>query len=73
MREHYTYNQTRCQETIFLSPALKVRAVREGNLIDYDPVTIASNVRMSGVFLKEGEQVGTIDLTDGRATGRLPR
>ena len=34
------------------------RAVREGYLVDYDAVTIRSNVRMNGVFLQEGEQVG---------------
>ena len=33
------------------------RAVREGYLVDYDVVTIKSDVRMKGVFLKEGEQV----------------
>ncbi len=41
------------------------RAVREGFLVDFDAVTIKSNVRMSGVFLKEGEQVGIIDPETG--------
>jgi type I restriction enzyme, R subunit len=41
------------------------RAVREGYLVDYDPVSIKSNVRMSGVFLQEGEQVGLIDPETG--------
>ena len=41
------------------------RAVREGFLVDYDPVTIKSNVRLNGVFLNEGEQVGTIDPETG--------
>src|SRR5439155_26861877 len=37
------------------------RAVEEGHLVDYDAVRIKSDVRMHGVFLKEGEQVGTVD------------
>ena len=37
------------------------RAVREGFLVDYDVVKVRSNVRMNGVFLKEGEEVGLID------------
>jgi type I restriction enzyme R subunit len=41
------------------------RAVREGYLVDFDAVTIKSDVRMSGVFLKEGEQVGLIDPETG--------
>jgi type I restriction enzyme R subunit len=41
------------------------RAVREGFLVDYDVVTIKSDVRMKGVFLTEGEQVGIIDPTSG--------
>jgi type I restriction enzyme R subunit len=41
------------------------RAVREGYLVDYDAVTIKSNVRMSGVFLQEGEEVGFIDPETG--------
>src|SRR6516165_3867571 len=34
------------------------RAVREGHLVDYDAVKIKSEVRMAGVFLQEGEEVG---------------
>ena len=34
------------------------RAVREGYLVDYDVVKVKSNVRMKGIFLKEGEEVG---------------
>src|SRR5690606_7282951 len=30
-------------------------AVREGHLVDYDVVKISSDVRLKGVFLKEGE------------------
>jgi type I restriction enzyme R subunit len=41
------------------------RAVREGYLVDYDAVRINSNVRMHGVFLKEGEQVGEVNPTSG--------
>jgi len=41
------------------------RAVREGFLVDYDVVTIKSDVRMKGVFLTEGEQIGLIDPTSG--------
>lgn len=37
------------------------RAVREGFLVDYDAVRIKSSVRMKGVFLQEGEQVGVVD------------
>src|SRR4029077_17210903 len=37
------------------------RAIREGYLVDYDVVRINSNVRMNGVFLKEGEQVDHVD------------
>jgi type I restriction enzyme R subunit len=41
------------------------RAVREGFLVDYDVVTVMSNVRMKGVFLTEGEQIGIIDPSSG--------
>ncbi len=41
------------------------RAVREGHLVDYDPVKLRSNVRMNGVFLGEGEEVGLINTTSG--------
>lgn len=41
------------------------RAVREGYLVDYDTVAIHSNVRMQGVFLKEGEKVGVVNPTTG--------
>ena len=34
---------------------------REGYLVDYDVVTIKSNVRMQGVFLQAGEQVSFVD------------
>ena len=41
------------------------RAVREGYLVDYDVVNIKSNVRMKGVFLKEGETVEVVDPDTG--------
>ncbi|HEX5270976.1 MAG TPA: type I restriction-modification enzyme R subunit C-terminal domain-containing protein [Gemmataceae bacterium] len=41
------------------------RAVREGYLVDFDAVAIKSDVRLSGVFLQEGEQVGLIDPETG--------
>lgn len=41
------------------------RAVQEGHLVDYDVVTIKSNVRMNGVFLNEGEQIGIVDPVSG--------
>jgi type I restriction enzyme R subunit len=41
------------------------QAVREGYLVDFDVVTVRSDVRMNGVFLKAGEQVEKIDPTTG--------
>lgn len=41
------------------------RAVREGYLVDYDPVAVRSNVRMKGVFLKQGEEVAYVDQDSG--------
>lgn len=41
------------------------RAVREGHLVDYDVVAVSSNVRMQGVFLKEGEKVGVVNPETG--------
>jgi type I restriction enzyme, R subunit len=41
------------------------RAVREGHLVDYDPVKLKSNVRMNGVFIEEGEEVGLVNTTSG--------
>jgi type I restriction enzyme R subunit len=40
-------------------------AVRDGHLVDYDVVNIRSNVRMQGVFLKEGENVEIVDPETG--------
>jgi type I restriction enzyme R subunit len=41
------------------------QAILDGWLVDYEPITIHSNVRIHGVFLKEGEQVGKIDTQTG--------
>lgn len=41
------------------------RAVREGYLVDYDVVTVKSDVRMRGVFLKEGDRVSVVDPETG--------
>lgn len=41
------------------------RAVREGYLVDYDVVSVKSDVRMKGVFLQEGEEIGLIDRETG--------
>ena len=41
------------------------RAVREGYLVDYDAVAVKSRVRMHGIFLKEGEQVGVVNPVSG--------
>jgi type I restriction enzyme R subunit len=41
------------------------RAVREGYLVDYDVVTIKSDVRLNGVFLREGEQGAVVDPESG--------
>lgn len=43
-------------------------AIADGWLVDYDAVKIKSGVRIKGVFLKEGEQVGIIDTETGRET-----
>ena len=40
-------------------------AVEEGFLVDYDVVAIRSDIRMSGLFLKEGEQVELVDTDTG--------
>ena len=41
------------------------RAVHEGFLVDYDVVNVKSDVRLKGIFLKEGEQVGVVDRESG--------
>lgn len=42
------------------------RAVREGYLVDYDVVRLKSDVRMNGVFLREGEAIDHIDTESGQ-------
>jgi len=42
------------------------RAVREGYLVDYDAISIKSDITMKGMFLKEGEEVGVIDTESGK-------
>ncbi len=41
------------------------RAVREGFLVDYDAVRLRSDVRIRGVFLREGDTVGVVDPESG--------
>jgi type I restriction enzyme R subunit len=41
------------------------RAVREGYLVDYDAVSVQSDVRLNGIFLKEGELVDVVDTDTG--------
>jgi type I restriction enzyme, R subunit len=41
------------------------RAVREGYLVDYDAVAVRSDVRLNGIFLNEGEEVGVVDPVSG--------
>jgi type I restriction enzyme R subunit len=43
------------------------RAVREGYLVDYDPIVVRSEVSLNGAFLRPGEEVGLQD----SATGQL--
>lgn len=43
-------------------------AILDGYLVDYEAVSIKSNVLMNGAFLKEGEQVGIIDTRTGKET-----
>jgi len=41
------------------------RAVREGFLVDYDAIKVKSDVRIKGIFLKEGEEVGVVNPETG--------
>lgn len=41
------------------------RAVREGYLVDYDVIKLSSNIRLHGLFLEEGDQVGNVDPETG--------
>ena len=54
--------------TVFGEPVFRYgveQAIREGYLVDYEAVAISSQVRLKGVFLKEGDQVGKIDTATG--------
>ncbi|MCX5658007.1 MAG: DEAD/DEAH box helicase family protein, partial [Candidatus Omnitrophica bacterium] len=42
------------------------RAVKEGYLVDYDAVSIKSDITFNGAFLKEGEEVGLKDTNTGQ-------
>ena len=44
------------------------RAVSEGFLVDYDAVKLSSEVRINGIFLDEGEEVGIIHPETGSET-----
>jgi type I restriction enzyme R subunit len=41
------------------------RAVNDGYLVDYDVISLRSDVRLNGVFLKPGEEVGLVDPDSG--------
>ncbi|MDB6057558.1 MAG: Type site-specific deoxyribonuclease, partial [Verrucomicrobiales bacterium] len=42
------------------------QAILDGFLVDYEPVAIRSEVRMKGVFLREGETVERVDTETGQ-------
>jgi type I restriction enzyme R subunit len=42
------------------------RAVKEGFLVDYDAVSIKSDITFNGAFLKEGEEIGLKDTNTGQ-------
>jgi len=44
------------------------QGIKDGYLVDYDTVIIRSNIRVEGVFLKEGEKVRRIDTETGEET-----
>lgn len=44
------------------------QAILNGYLVDYEPYSIKSDVLMKGAFLKEGEQVGVVDVKTGHET-----
>src|SRR5207245_2977438 len=48
------------------------RAVREGFLVDYGAVKVKSNVRLQGIFLKEGEEVGVVNPETGSKKMDVP-
>ena len=42
------------------------RAVREGYLVDYDPIVVKSEVSLHGAFLHSGEEIGLQDASTGQ-------
>ncbi|MCL6447656.1 MAG: DEAD/DEAH box helicase family protein [Armatimonadetes bacterium] len=44
------------------------QAILDGYLVDYEAVRIKSDVRINGVFLREGEHVGFVDTDTGKIT-----
>lgn len=42
------------------------QAVREGYLVDYDPIVVQSRIMLQGAFLQPGEEVALIDRQTGR-------
>jgi type I restriction enzyme R subunit len=42
------------------------QAIQDGYLVDYEAIRIKSDVRLNGVFLKEGDHVGVIDIETGK-------
>jgi len=42
------------------------QAVKEGYLVDYDAISVKSDITINGVFLKEGDEVGLKDTQTGR-------
>src|SRR5437667_7367391 len=54
---------------LFGSPVFRYtveQAILDGYLVDYEAVAVKSNVRMTGVFLKEGETVERVDTDTGQ-------
>lgn len=44
------------------------RAVKENYLVDYDAISVNSDITINGVFLKEGEEIGLRDTKTGQLT-----
>ena len=59
------HGRTGSTETNLTLAETDAEAVREGHLVDYDAVKNKSEVRVAGVFLQEGEEVGLIDPETG--------
>lgn len=53
----------------FGSPVFRygiTEAIQDGYLVDYNAIKINSGIKMNGVFLQEGEQVGKVDTLAGQ-------